>query len=209
MKASVITFFVLGLALFWAACGDSGTLAEGHATASQPSRSSSQAAAVLKPYAPKEAEVLDFAGVDIGDAPLKGAAESSTTLAEAIVHALAEGDRRAVETVLVSEPEYSERLFEVLIHHRSALKMGAALTWAELSGESNGDLDNALGRYRDQPMTLVRLELGEPLRRPKLDLYQAPKLVVEIGGEEKTLPILGSVIEHRPSGGWKVLAFRD
>ncbi len=110
---------------------------------------------------------------------------------------------------MVSESEYSERLFEVLIHHRSALKMGAALTWAELAGESNGDLDNAFARYGDRSIRLVRLELGEPLRRPKLDLYRAPKLVVEFEGEERSLPILGSVIEHTPTGGWKVLAFRD
>lgn len=206
MKAAVARFFALGLPLCWAACGDSGSVDRGRAVASQ---TPTQAAAVLKPYTPKEAEVLDFEGVDVGDAPLLGAADSSTTLAEAIVHALAKGDRRAVEPLLVSESEYTERLFEALIHHRSALKMGATLTWAELSGESKGDLDNALGRYGGRPMTLVRFELGEPLRRPKLNLYQAPKLVVEIGGEERTLPILGSVIEHTPSGGWKVLAFRD
>ena len=164
----------------------------------------------FKPYVPKPKKPLDFSGVDVGDEPMAEAAESLEGLGTAIVEALNAKDSDALTKLAVSESEYKERFFPVTIHHESGLGLGADLAWAELHGESRGDMNTAMERYGGQGLEFVRLDAKETKERPKVRLHVRPKVVVKNAkGEEQSLVMLGSVLEHTPSGGFKVLAFRD
>lgn len=164
----------------------------------------------FKPYIPKPQKSLDFTGVDVGDGKMADAAASMDALGDAIVDALNAADSDALAKLAISETEYKERFFPVTIHHQSGLGLGAELAWAELSGESRGDMNTALERYGKQSLEFVRVEVHETKERPKIRLHIRPKVVVEdANGEERSLVMLGSVLEHTPSGGFKILAFRD
>ncbi|MCR9162552.1 MAG: hypothetical protein ACE37F_19055 [Nannocystaceae bacterium] len=164
----------------------------------------------FQPYVPKPKPAMDFSGVDVGDAAMDGAAESLEALGEAILEALGANDSAALAKLAVTESEYKDRFFPVTVHHRSGLGLGADLAWAELHGESRGDMNTALERYGGQTLEFVRLEAKEITDRPKVRLHLRPKLVVkDASGREQTLVMLGSILEHTPSGGFKVLAFRD
>jgi hypothetical protein len=164
----------------------------------------------FKPYVPKPKKPLDFSKVDVGDAPMDGASESLDALGKAIVAALNAKDAEALEKVALTERDYKDRFFPITIHHKSGLGLGAELAWAELHGESIGDMRTALERYGGQSLEFVRFEAKEVDERPKVNLHRRPKVVVKNAkGEEQTLVMLGSIIEHTPTGGCKVLAFRD
>jgi len=164
----------------------------------------------FQPYVPKAKKPLDFSGVDVGDEPMANAPVSMEALGEAIVEALNAGDSKALAALAVSEREYEDRFFPITIHHESGLGLGAELAWAELHGESQGDMNTALERYGKQKLEFVRFESASVEERPKVKLHRRPKLVVKNeAGEEQTLIMLGSILEHTPSGGCKVLAFRD
>lgn len=164
----------------------------------------------FKPYVPKPKKPLDFSGVDVGDAPMVDAADSLDALGQGIVDALNENDAGALAKLAITESEYKQRFFPVTIHHESGLGLGADLAWAELHGESRGDMNTALERYGHQGLKFVRLDAKEIKERPKARLHIRPKVIVtDAKGEEQSLVMLGSVLEHTPSGGFKVLAFRD
>lgn len=208
------------LLLLLAACESEGTpTAEAAPAASPKTESPTPEAKVpplakddprFKPYVPKPKKPLDFSGVDVGDEPMAHAADSLDALGEAIVDALNENDADALEKLAVTESEYKQRFFPVTIHHESGLGLGADLAWAELHGESRGDMNTALERYGQQGLKFVRLDAKEIKDRPNTRLHIRPKVVVtDAKGEEQSLVMLGSVLEHTPSGGFKVLAFRD
>lgn len=164
----------------------------------------------FKPYVPKPKKPLDFSGVDVGDAPMADAAGSLDALGQSIVAALNENDSDALAKLAITESEYKQRFFPVTIHHESGLGLGADLAWAELHGESRGDMSTALERHAGQSLEFLRLEAKKTEERPKVRLHTRPKVVVKnAAGEEQSLVMLGSVLEHIPSGGFKVLAFRD
>lgn len=164
----------------------------------------------FKPYVPKPKAPLDFSGVDVGDEPMADAAASLDALGTAIVDALNANDADALAKLAVTESEYKARFFPITINHKSGLGLGADLAWAELHGESRGDMNTALERYGTQSLEFVRVEAKETKERPKARLHLRPRVVVKNAkGEEQSLVMLGSILEHTPSGGFKVLAFRD
>lgn len=164
----------------------------------------------FQPYVPKPKQPLDFSGVDVGDEPMANAPASLEALGRALVEALNAGDSEALAALAVSEHEYVGRFFPITIHHASGLGLGAELAWAELHGESRGDMNTALERYGKQELEFIRFEAASVEERPKVKLHRSPKLVVKTpAGEEQSLVMLGSILEHTPSGGCKVLAFRD
>ena len=151
-----------------------------------------------------------YDGVDIGDRPLAAGAASVAALGTALVEALNARSEPGLRALVVTEEEYTARLFPVLIRHASAKKMGAGLVWRNLAGESDGDLRTALQRHGGAGYRFVRLEPAEVEARPKVRIHRKPIVVVRDGhGEEHRLVMLGPVIEHVPSGTWKILSFRD
>ncbi len=164
----------------------------------------------FKPYVPKAPASVDYSAFDVGEAPMDGAAESLDALGTALVEALRHEDAESLEALAIDEHEYTERFFPLTVNHPSGLGLGAALAWAELHGESRGDMQTALVRYGGQPLAFVRLEVGASEPRGQVVLHRRPVLVVaDEQGDERELVMLGSILEHEPSGGFKVLAYRD
>ena len=163
----------------------------------------------IRPYDPSRKHKLDFTGVDVGDEPLDGAADSMDALGASLVEALNARDDAALRNRAVHEDEYA-RLYPVLINHRSAAKAGHELAWRTLSIESSGDLQTALREHGGQDLSFVRLEPQGLKQRPKVRIHVNPRVVVQDAeGHEHSLVMLGPVLEHVPSGGFKVLAYRD
>lgn len=163
----------------------------------------------IRPYDPTRKKTLDFTGVDIGDAPLADGARCERDLGEALVGALAAEDRETLESLALTQSEYT-RLFPVLIRHPNALSMGPELAFRNLHGESRGDLDTALHRYGGRSMEFVEFVPQQTLQRPKARILVRPTVRVrDADGQTTELVMLGSLIEHVPSSTWKIVAFRD
>ncbi len=164
----------------------------------------------FKPYVPKAKLPMDFSGVDVGDEAMEASEASVAALGATLVRALNEKDSDALRALTISEREYKDRFFPVTVNHPAGLGLGADLAWAELHGESSGDMQSALERYGGQGLAFVRVDVDEVVSRPKAKLHRSPTLIVrDAAGVEQTLVMLGSILEHTPSGGFKVLAFRD
>lgn len=164
----------------------------------------------FKPYVAKRHEALDFSNVDVGDEPFAEAPTSIEDLGQAIVAALNERSTDGLTKLSITEDEYKARFFPVLVHHRAALKMGAELVWAELRGESSGDVRTAVERYGGQSLSFEEVTANEVLSRPKVRIHKGIRVNVKTAeGEPLSLVMLGSIVEHVPSSTFRVLAFRD
>jgi hypothetical protein len=163
----------------------------------------------IRPYDPSRTPTLTFEGVDIGDEPLHAGAQSEADLGAALVAGLAARDAAAL-TALALDVEEHARLYPVLIHHPNAAKAGPAFAWSTLQRESRGDLHTAVERYGGRALEFVRFAPREVLERPKVRILVRPTVVVRTeAGLEEELVVLGSILEHVPSGTWKIIAFRD
>lgn len=187
----------LGLAaLLPAACGCGGSNASTSSGVPGP--------ATARVDAREEAHAL------VGPDPLVGGYESIDALGRAVVDALSTGDRVAAWAIVVDVHEWKTRLFPALVNHPSALKLGPDLAWSNMAGESEGDMKRALDRFGGKPWRYVRIDVPETKDRGELQTHLRPTLVVaDEGDEEHSLPILGPIVEHRATGTFKLLSYRD
>ena len=149
--------------------------------------------------------------VDVGDAPLEGAQPSLDAVGRAIVDALNAEDRSALLGLALSSSEYKERLFGALVQHPNAYQMGPDLLWDMHAAESNGELGRALSRYggRNLAFEAIAVEREEP-REGGVVFHKRPKITAkDADGNRYTLLVVGTIIEHPASGGFKVLGFRN
>ena len=170
--------------------------------ASQPAVAAAVPAAAPQPSAEPE--------IDLGDAPLEGAASSLDGLGRAIVDALDSKDRDALLGLALSPVEYKERLFAALVQHANAYKMGPDLLWDLHAAESNGDLGRALARYGGRNLVFESISIErEEQRKGGLVFHKRPTIVAKDGdGNTVTIRIVGTIIEHPASGSFKVLGFK-
>ena len=183
------------LALALAACGDPA----GAAAPPPPAAVSAHTAAAPTAPAP-----------ELGPEPLAGGLPGLRAVAEAVVAALAAGDRAALAALVVDEGEYKRRLFPLLANHASAHQMGPDLLWDMQSRESRDDLDRAVRLRGGRPLRLVDVRPRAVERRGGLVLHRAPVLVVDdgAGGPPEELHLLATVVEHEATGTAKLLAYR-
>jgi hypothetical protein len=196
---------ILAIALLACACGSS----KPGPNEAAPEAEVADSRGGIRPYDPARAKALDFSGVDVGDEALQDAPTSERELGEALMAALAAKDDETLQALALSKAEY-ERLYPVLIRHPNALKMGATMAWENLQRESQGDRATALSRYGGTTHEFVELRPQETLERPKVRVLVRPVVIArDESGAEHELVMLGSVVEHRPSSTWKIVAFRD
>ncbi len=150
-------------------------------------------------------------GVSVADdLPLRGGSPSLRAIAEAVVAGLSVADREALAAVLVDREDFQGRLFAGLSNHPAAAQMGPALLWDMQAREGADELDRAVRTYGGRPWELVAVEVDEVERRQGIVIHRRPRLRVvdRSSGEEVTLRILGSVIEHSPSGTFALLTYK-
>lgn len=168
------------------------------------------AASALPPPQAFTAEQIETARQALGEAPLQGGASSLDELGQLVVAGLNSGDLEALEALVVTGPEYKERLFSTLANHPSALEFGADASWDMTSRETRDDLRSALQSLGNRNLTFVRIAPPASEERRGLTLHRRPKLVVETPeGEQLDLAVLGSVVEHQATQTFKLLSYRD
>ena len=148
-------------------------------------------------------------GSVIGPAPLRGGRPSLDAIGQAIVDGLNAGDEAALRSVLVDAGDFKGRLFAALSNHPNAAQMGPDLIWALQQRESADELARALRHHGRQGLTFRALRPAAREERGELVLHRRPALIVDDAeGETRELAILASVIEHRESGSFVLLAYK-
>lgn len=140
--------------------------------------------------------------------PLRGGLASLDALGQALVAGLNARDPAALRALLVEESDFKERLFTALSNHANAQQLGPALLWDMQRRQGADELARALEQHGGQGLRLVGLEAGRVELRGEVRLHRRPELVVEVGGAQARLQILGSIVEHVPSGTFKLVTFR-
>lgn len=163
--------------------------------------------AVAASTAPADARAVE---TEVGDAPFAGAQPSIEALGRAVVQALATSDRAALTALAVDASEYKTRLFSAIARHPSAFAMGPDLLWDMHAGESFGHLQQALDRLGGKPLEFVAIEVRSRESTAGLVFHKKPVLRVrDADGQLLSLGLLGTIVEHPASGGFKLLSFRD
>ena len=165
------------------------------------------ATAVAETPAPVPVTVV--AGGPGDPAPLQGGLFSMDAVGQAVVDALNARDAAALTGLLVSESDYKGRLFAALANHPNAAAMGPDLLWDMQRREGADELARALEHFGGQDFQYVGLEFERVEDEPSVRFHRRPVLVVDDRrGERRRLQILGSVVEHLPSGSHKLLTYR-
>lgn len=148
--------------------------------------------------------------VDIVDAsPLEGGLGSLDEVARAVVEGLNTNKAQSLRQLLLSEADFTGRLFDVLSNHPNARQMGPGLIFAMQGRQSEDDLARALERFGGRGLRLLAVEPGVIETAKGATLYRRPLLRVEDArGEPLALELLGTVIEHTPSHTFKLLGYR-
>ena len=215
----VAVLLATGLALSGAtACGLSSSTSEAVEDQPQaleavpqnsPTPTAVRAAAPVPPSA-FTPEQIEAARRTLGEAPLDGGVSSLEELGQRVVAGLNARDLEALEALLVTGSEYKERLFLALANHPSALTFGADSSWDMTSRETRDDLRRTLGQWGGRDLSFVRIEPPASQPKPGLVLHRRPALVVRTpGGDELTIAMLGSVVEHEATRTFKLLSYRD
>ncbi len=158
----------------------------------------------------EEEEKVEGLELVADEGPLRGGAPSLRAIAETVVGGLAVRDREALTGVLVDPGDFQGRLFGALSNHPAAAQMGPQLLWDMQAREGADELERALREYGGRPWELVDVEVDAVERRQGIVIHRRPRLRVidRSSGEEATLQILGSVIEHRTSGTFVLLTYK-
>lgn len=140
---------------------------------------------------------------------LEGGLDSLEAVGRAVVDGLNAGDARALMGLLLSEGDFTDRLFDALSNHPNARQMGPALIFAMQRGQSEDELSRALERLGQRSLRLLAVEPGTVEVVAGATLYRRPLLRVEDArGERLTLELLGTIVEHMPSHTFKILGYR-
>lgn len=150
------------------------------------------------------------APADIGDEPLAGGLSSLEALGQAVVDGLNAGDAAALAAVTVTRHEYTGRLFPALVTHPGAEAMGRDVLWDMHARQSRDDMQRALDRHGRANLRFIRLEPRGLDRRHGVVFHERPRVVVvDADGEQRSLQLLASVIEHEATHTFKLLGYRD
>lgn len=147
--------------------------------------------------------------VDVGDEPLAGAQPSLEAIGRALVDALDDRDADAVLAMTVSSSEYQGRLFGALANHPNAYQMGPELLWRMHSGESSDEMRRAMDRYGGKNLAFESIAIEREETRGGLVFHKRPTIVAkDADGTEYELRVIGTILEHPASGGFKILGFK-
>lgn len=141
-------------------------------------------------------------------APLRGGVDDLDELGRAVVAGLNARDAAALDALLVDEADFKGRLFTALSRHPNAQQMGPELLWDMQRRQGADELARAIELHGGQALRYLGLEAGRIERRGDIRLHRRPTLLVEVGGAPQRLQLLGSIVEHVPSGSFKLVTYR-
>lgn len=190
------------LAACLCACGGNAKKADGKAKQTRASEKSADKE--VSGYTPKEANEARIAKVE-----LAGAHDSLDAVGKAVVAGLNAKDAKALQQQLVTKDEFYS-LFGALSNDPQGRGASVQLAWMNQSANSRGSLTKALSEWGGKELVFVKLEPAGTRDRVGIVEHRNPKLVVkDASGEEQAVVALGPVLEHKSSGKFKLLSFRD
>jgi len=138
---------------------------------------------------------------------LTGTHGSPEALAQAVLDALAERDRSALEALIVTRAEHQDLLWDQLPESGNT---PLEFVWQLNNDNSREARKSALTEYGGERLELVDLRFTEtPEIYSTFTLHFGARMSVRRSsdGVEGMLPLMGVVVEHQ--GHWKVLNFVD
>jgi len=149
--------------------------------------------------------VSAFAGCG-GVPPLAGTYPGAESLAEAVLDALAQKDRAALEGMALSEREFRDHVWPELPASHPERNLPFSYVWGDLRQKSTGALSETLARHGGRRYDLVRVDFNGQTDYQSYGVHRETTLRVrDTAGQEQTLRVCGSFIEK--DGAWKVFSF--
>ncbi|MCU0655897.1 MAG: hypothetical protein MUF64_11625 [Polyangiaceae bacterium] len=136
---------------------------------------------------------------------LRNAAPSLEALARGVLDGLSRGDTRAMAALAVTREEYRDVLFPGMPADQRA---GADFYYDNMAAGSWKDLGRTVGELGGKAIELrsVQTDPKETERRGDAILHRGITLRVRVEGQERSLVLLGGVVEL--AGQFKVIRYR-
>ncbi|MGD9904941.1 MAG: hypothetical protein AB7U83_15860 [Vicinamibacterales bacterium] len=137
---------------------------------------------------------------------LAGAQESARALATAVLAAVAQSDRQALERLAVDEREFRDHVWPHLPAARPERNLPFSYVWGDLHQKSQASLGQVLAKYRGRAYELVDVRFDDG-QTPYADVivHRHAVLVVRGPGGQEEIRVCGSFLEK--DGRWKVFSY--
>jgi hypothetical protein len=138
--------------------------------------------------------------------PLAHTHPSPSSLASAVLDALARRDRAGLEALALSETEFRDHVWPQLPAARPERNLPFSFVWGDLRQKSTQTLSTVIAREGGSAYELldVRFEAESDYRTYRVH-RQATLRVRDASGIERDLRVCGSMLEQK--GAWKVFSY--
>jgi hypothetical protein len=139
--------------------------------------------------------------------PLENAKVSEWDLCEEVLRALKAKDRKALQTLRITESEYKTYLFPEFPATRAGTDTNVDFHWDYLNVRSFRGISDALDQFGGMDLELLDIITEGVDEYPSYHLLNKVRLKVrrKPDGEEKVIRVFGSIVEL--DGQYKLLAF--
>ncbi|MCC7179063.1 MAG: hypothetical protein IT177_11795 [Acidobacteria bacterium] len=138
--------------------------------------------------------------------PLAATRDSAAAMAQAILDAVAAGDRAALAGLALSEQEFHDRVWPELPAARPERNLPFSYVWGDLHQKSEESLSALLAAHAGRRYTLMDVRFGDRTPYQTYTVHRAATFLVrDAGGQELDLRLCGSMIEQ--DGRWKVFSY--
>jgi hypothetical protein len=138
--------------------------------------------------------------------PLAHTHPSASSLAAAVLDALARSDRAALEALAVNESEFRDHVWPQLPAARPERNLPFSYVWGELHQKSGQGLSAAISREGGKRYELIDVRFDGDTDYRTYRVHRETTLRVrDDSGMELDLRVFGSMLEQR--GVWKVFSY--
>lgn len=138
--------------------------------------------------------------------PLEHTHPSPEALARALLDALADGDRPALERLALSEREFRDHVWPELPAARPERNLPFSYVWGDLRQKSGESLSKSLSEHGGRRYALEAVEFEDETDYRRYRVHREAGLRVrDEQGDEVTIHVCGSMIVK--DGRWKVFSY--
>ena len=138
--------------------------------------------------------------------PLAHTHSSAEALGQAVLEALARGDRAALDNLALNEQEFRDHVWPDLPAAQPERRLPFSYVWGDLHQKSNVALAATLNTHGGRRYALSRVSFsGDTVYEHYKVFREATLHVRDEAGAEKALRVCGSLIEK--DGAWKVFSY--
>jgi hypothetical protein len=138
--------------------------------------------------------------------PLANTHPSASSLASAVLDALARRDRTTLEALALSETEFRDHVWPQLPAARPERNLPFSFVWGDLRQKSNQTLSSVLSREGGKHYELLDVHFAGQTDYQTYRVHREATLRVrDSSGKEQELRVCGSMLEQ--DGAWKVFSY--